>query len=404
MLTVVRSAAQATEDGNSGPLVSTLRLITAAARDAVARTPDQLDVLKAAGVVDAGGQGLLYILEGMQSFLEGEPVLRPDESDDVESAAVEYADLDALEDSPYGYCTEFLIQGERLSVEAIRGRMESLGESVIVVGDDELVRVHLHVVDPGTALSYATGLAAVDRIKIENMQAQIDEFKAARGTRATVPATAVIAVAQGEGFSRVLRSLGVNHVIVGGQTMNPSTGDFLEAVHTIGSKSAILLPNNKNIIAAASQAGDQANIEVSVVSTTSVVQGIAAMLSFNPEGDLQTNLEQMKSSASSVVTIEVTRAVRSSLMDGREVAEGQYIALVDGLLGGVAESASAAVREACLREPANTGEFFTIYYGVESGRSAAEEVAHVIGQTVPGAATEVIQGGQSHYFFIISVE
>ena len=186
------------------------------------------------------------------------------------------------------------------------------------------------------------------------MQAQIDEIKAARGTHATVPATAVIAVAQGEGFGRVLRSLGVNHVIVGGQTMNPSTGDYLEAVDTIGSKSAILLPNNKNIIAAASQAGDQASTVVSVVSTASVVQGIAAMLSFNPDGDLQTNLEQMKSSASSVVTIEVTRAVRNSLMDGQKVAEGQYIALVDGTLGGVADSASAAVREACLREPTNT--------------------------------------------------
>ena len=369
------------------------------ARRSVARTPDLLPILKEAGVVDSGGLGLCVIFEGCLLFLRGEelPPLPAGALVRRTGAPQPQGERDAR----FGYCTEFLIEGSDLDVEAIKADVKTLGESILVVGEPALVHVHLHTSDPGPALSLGVGLGSLSQIKIENMDAQHRaQFQA------TAPAStgevSVVAVALGAGFEQILRDYGAT-VVRGGQTMNPSTEAILEAIERCCGAAVILLPNHKNVVLTAQQAASLAGKPVTVLAARTVPQGIAAALAFRPEAGIEANTAAMTEAAGAVRTIEVTRAAHALRIEGAEVRGGQPIGLIDGepaTTGAAANDAALAAIE--LLMPAAGA--LTVYYGRDLPHPQAEALGAEIERRWPGVEVQVVSGGQPFYDYTISVE
>jgi DAK2 domain fusion protein YloV len=408
ILTVARAvadaatrAAEETED-----LVRVLEHMVLAAHEAVMLTPSLLPVLKEAGVVDAGGQGLFVILEGMLRYMRGEPV-----AEDVK--LVETVDLITTELEPgqagYGYDVQFLVVGQGLDVETIRQRIMEMGECPLVVGDLMTVKVHVHVPDPGIPISYGASLGSLRDVLVEDMQAQYQDFISERDMEPSAPPQpshdiGVVAVTLGDGLARVFQSLGVSAIVHGGQTMNPSTQDLLEAIESVPATQVILLPNNKNIILAAEQARDLSEKPVAVIPSRSIPQGIAALLAINYQADFDANVTAMMSATEDVEAGEVTTATRSATINGVQVTEGQIIGLHNGELK-VAGSTAEEVVLALLKEMNRTQqEIITLYYGEIVGENEAHALADLLLQNWPDQEVEVIAGGQPHYHYIISVE
>ncbi len=417
MLTVMREAAQAAREGLSGrrhDIVSVLEVTAEAARESLARTPTLLPVLAEAGVVDAGGQGLWVLLDGMVRHLKSEPLEMAlpagEETVGQEWLAVTER-LHEQEESLYGYCTEFLIAGAQLEPDAIQERILELGDSVLVVGDERMVRVHVHTDDPGAALSRGTKAGSLLQVKVDNIRQQADRFLELHEARQTVPvppappqAISTVAVAAGDGLATVFRSVGCTQVVSGGPTMNPSTGDVLAAVEACPSAEVIVLPNDKNIIMAAEQAKELTQKRLEVVPTRSVPQGIAALLALNPDADLASNLEAMEAARQGVRTVEVCRAVRSTSIGGVKVGQGQIIAVVDDELELAADTAEEAVKAALVGLPMDAASLVTLYYGADTSRPEAEALAEELRQLYPRHEVEVVLGGQPHYNYIVSLE
>jgi len=411
ILTVAREAAEAArhaaDKGES--LIETLETTVEAARASLRRTPHLLPVLAEAGVVDAGGQGLLMILEGALRYVRGEPI-----TTEV-AQPVAMPEHSHAFDEKYNYDTQFIIQGRDLDVDAIREYIAGLGDSVLVVGDTETVKVHVHCDNPAPALDYGLRHGSLSAIIIENMQLQVEARRQAldqapqeSGGAHTPPkqetAIAVIAVTSGEGLQRVFESLGASAVVPGGQTMNPSTQDLLSAIERVEARKVVLLPNNGNIILAAQQARELSDKEVVVVPTRTVPQGIAALLAYNFQADLQENARYMEQASARVLTLEVTRAVRSVQVNGMSVREGQIIGLVDGDLKMADDTASHVVLELLGQVDVDEYEILTIYYGEDIHEEEAQSLAQDISGCYPNLEVEVLSGGQPHYFYIISVE
>lgn len=394
-------AAAETED-----LVVVLERIVHRAQDAVARTPDLLPILAEAGVVDAGGQGLYIVLEGMLRHLYGgtmAEVLVP----------VQTADLTAgpcLVEEGYGYDVQFIIVGQGLDVAAIRREIDAMGESTLVVGDPTAVKVHVHVPDPGVPLSYAVRLGSLQDVVVEDMQAQYQEFIGRRGQPPMVqsPTAAteigVIAVAAGEGLARVFASLGTATVVRGGQTMNPSTEEILRAVENVPHDKVIILPNNKNIILAAEQARDLSEKRVTVVPTRTIPQGVAALLALNYQASLEENAEGMMKAAQEVQTGEVTTATRDVTLNGVVVRQGQIIGIHNGQLVVGKRTIEEAVEALLERMNVEDLEIVTFYYGADIRQDDAEALVTRLQKRYPEQELEVVEGGQPHYFYIISAE
>ena len=451
MLTVIRRlslAASRQIEAQAGPRDS-LDLWRAAlgeAEDALARTPTQLQVLRDAGVVDAGGQGMVTILQGACHYLAGgdvdeleltvcAPVLTgvPPEDTVGEAATAgltaeqisigeEY--LAATEDELYGYCTQFLVQGEGLDVDTVRERMSEMALSTVVVGHEQLVKVHVHVHDPGPVISYAISLGAIAQVSMDNMDGQHREFvalhrgRAAEGDEASSSGTksvgmAVVAVARGGGFVELFQGLGCRSVVPGGQTMNPSTQDLLAAAAETGARDVIVLPNNPNVIPGARQAATLASespqsfggIALHVVPSRTIPQGVAALLAFNPAGELDSNLDSMNSALADIKTIEVTRAVRATTVGELAVAEGQHIGLLDGTLLAAGDSALRVLQQVMgSLETLDGGVLLTLYWGEDIQEAEAREMAAELGKGYPGLEIELAYGGQPHYPYIVSVE
>lgn len=415
ILTVAREAAQAASlaASSGGDLHQVLASACAEAQASLARTPSLLPVLAEAGVVDAGGQGLVLILEGILRYLRGEELAAVAEME----AAVEHAQAP---EGRYNYDTQFIILGHNLDVEAIRAQLDRMGDSVLAVGDSETVKVHLHTDAPGKALDYGVSLGQVTAVIVENMQLQYEEFKAqqsapvaastgqAKPTLNQHPAKmceiGVIAVVSGVGLRQVFESLGVSAIVPGGQTMNPSTQDWLTAIEEVPAEKVILLPNNRNIILTAQQARDLAHKEVVVVPTITIPQGIAALLAFNYQADLQTNAEAMTEASQEVQTIEITRAVRSVQVNGLAISEGQYIGLLNDNLVTTGDDVQTVLEALWERLKLEDYEILTIYYGQDVSPEEAEELAERTRQSFPDLEIEVLDGGQPHYHYIISVE
>ena len=403
MLTVIRDAAQAAQGvaAHDPSLASVLEAATAAARDSVARTPALLPVLAQAGVVDAGGQGIYTILEGALRHLRGTGVTTP--TPQVIPSSIPVLPRETVEEATYGYCTEFLVEGANLDPDRVRRKLEKKGDSLMVVGDNKTVRVHIHALDPGKVLSYAASQGTLHHVQIRNMDEQHRAYLELRQSRTPAPPLATVAVASGEGLARVFQSLGASAIVPGGRTMNPSTQEILRAVEAIPSQQVILLPNNPNVIPAARQAASLTQKRLEVVPTESIPQGVAALLALNYEVELDSNLQAMEEARKRVKAIEMTRAVRASRYGKLEVKKGQPIAFLDGELVDTAPSFPALLQKLLPRLGRDQGEVATVYFGADTKLAQAEELARLLRRSFPGEV-EVVEGGQPHYNYIISLE
>jgi DAK2 domain fusion protein YloV len=407
ILTVVReSAAAATSAAKEhDDLRYVLEQVVSAARESVARTPTLLAVLREAGVVDAGGQGLFVLFEGALRFLHGEAL----------EAAPELAVAAGI-GAPaggYGYDVQFVIQGQSLNVEAIRAQIAAMGESTLVVGDDTAVKVHVHVPEPGPVLDYGASLGHLSKVTVEDMQAQYQQiYHAAPALVLPQPVPvpmptgniAIVAVASGEGLSRVLQSLGASRIIPGGQTMNPATEDILQAIEDVTADQVIVLPNNKNIVLAAQQTRELTKKQVAIVPTHTMPQGVAALLAFNYGASLEDNYQAMERAIAHVQTGEVTTAVRTTHVNGLQVQAGAVIGLLNGVLTATGVSTEAVVYSLLEQMAAQEGEIISLYYGQSVTPSQAEALQQQVKQRYHRQEVELVDGGQPHYSFIISVE
>jgi uncharacterized protein len=408
ILTVARAVAEAARAPaeTGADLATALEQVAGAAETAVAATPSQLDVLRRAGVVDAGGEGYRVILDGAWRWATGQPL---DLDQAAATAPTTRAWLDApAEETSFGFCTEFLLRDSSLPEPEVRAAMEALGESVLVVGDGDLLRVHVHTLRPGRALDFAVDHGTVVKVKVENMALQNQALQARTdGTAEPEPvptgATGVIAVAAGDGLKKVFRSLGAS-VVEGGQSMNPSVQDILAAADRTGHQGLIVLPNNPNIVSTARSAQTLCGRRLEVVPTESVPQGVAALLAFDPEADLETNLPAMAQAARAVHTVEVTRAVRAAEVDGVAVRAGEAMGLYDGRLLLTDASVEQALLRVLERVASDSLEIVTIYVGADATEAAVQAVAGRVRAAHPGLAVEVVPGDQPHYPYLASIE
>ena len=419
MLTVIRKAAEAALETADGAHATTV-LATAFEASCVAlrNTPEQLPVLKEAGVVDSGGLGVVIIVGGVLEALAPErfeqasagvglnSIIDTSMASLGESARSEEAGfLHASLEEAWGYCTEFIINGTGLSPEQVRRDCEQMGRSTVVVGDARNVRVHVHMEDPGAAISYGVSLGSVFNVKIENMDEQNVEWVAGHSAPAAsvgAPLT-IVAVAAGRGLARLFLESGCGHVIEGGQTMNPSVQQIMQGVEHAGADHTIFLPNNKNIVLTAQQAAAN-NPTVHVVPTRSIPQGVAALLAYNPVSSLEENLSAMEELFPSVISIEITRAVRDTTVDGVPVSLGDYIALVDDRLALTAESAEEALAQAVAMAGVEPGSILTVYRGADADPGALDACIAALEERTPGLEVEQLYGGQPHYHYLASVE
>ena len=418
----------------------------------MAHTPQYLKVLRDAGVVDSGGQGYYYFLEGMARYLRGETtyvVPGATAAEPQEAAPAFTMDFitngqDELEG--YGYCTEFIVEGQ-LNFDQFRSDMLKIGSSAVVVGDDEMIKVHIHTPDPGAALSYATARGSLVKVKIDNMDRQFKDFSArplgegreAKLAETVVPITppqpqsphdfAIVAVAPGAGFDQIFHSMGASEVIAGGQTMNPSVQDVLRAINSVAADDIIVLPNNKNVIMTAQLAPELTDKRVHVVPSKTIPQGIAAMLAIRHDLALTENVEAMNDALGHVQTVELAYAVRSVLIDGVDVKEGQVLGILNDEVVTAGEIDVAVTLDVLARLGIEDYEVLSIYYGQDRTPQVARDFAEALAEQLRSghdmpvavltpeesrtrAATlpfgtlriEIHAGGQPHYFYVMSVE
>jgi uncharacterized protein len=411
MLTVMKDVAKEAHkqvEAGQEDIVEMLESTVAAAGESVSRTPRLLKALKDAGVVDAGGQGIYVLLDGALRYLKGETeTMRLRKPQMIVSDIPLTAPLpqtQGVQEIPFGYCTEFLLKGEDMEPEVLRKRLESKGESLIVVGDANAIRIHIHTLDPGHIIHLASKLGTLHQVSIRNMDEQHQDFLEMQKERMPTTDTAVIAVAAGEGLVDVFGSLGAAGVIPGGQTMNPSTKDILLAVEAAPSENVIILPNNKNIITTAAQVESLTSKKIKVVPSRTIPQGVVALLAFDYEADFNANAEIMEKALSSVKTIEVTRSVRATKVNGLVIKKHQPIGLLDDELVAVGETDIDVINKILGKLPLDESEVVTIYYGLDTPVSEAEEVSAGITEQYSQLQVELIKGNQPHYNYIISVE
>ena len=412
ILTVARLAAakarEAAQENNFIEFVQEAAL--AEAKVALASTTDMTPVLKKANVVDAGGKGWVFALEAMLSSLQGNDVIVPEgmEEGDVKDAA-DFSDFDT-DDITFTYCTEFIISRENdLDPEKLRDFLSSLGDSLVLVDDDEIIKVHVHTNDPGKALHEAMDYGSFVTVKIENMRLQHTEKVMTENEKAPKiaepeKAFGVVSVCAGEGLADVFQNLGTDGIISGGQTMNPSTQDILEAVNRVPAETVFVLPNNKNIIMAAEQVDSLTPKNVVVIPSKTVPQGVTAMLNFNPEGSLEENVEAMTECLATVDTMQITYAARNSDFDGYDIHEGDYLALYGSQLFGTSQDIRVLLKSLAQKVRDEGKEYITIYYGADVKEKHAQKAADLFAEICPEADVNLLSGGQPVYYYMISAE
>ncbi|WP_251945783.1 DAK2 domain-containing protein [Levilactobacillus brevis] len=433
ILTVVREGAQAglNTAKSSDDVLAVMDAIYEAAKTALATTPDLLPVLKQVGVVDSGGQGLTFVLEAFNDSLNGRVAedgeYKPDdaEMDEMIDAAHHQSVQGKLDPNSikYGYCTEIMVRIGRgkqvdhdFDYDEFYKYLADLGDSLLVVNDDEIVKVHVHTEHPGKVIAWGQKFGDLAKVKVDNMRMQQetimehDEEAAADAGVATATAdeapadTAIIAIAAGDGLATLFKSLGVTHVVNGGQTMNPSTQDIVDAINQSQAKRAIVLPNNKNIFLAAEQAAKVADIPSVIVHSKTVSQGMTAMLGYNPDAELEDNQASMEENLSAVKSGQVTHAIRDTQLDGFDIKEGNFMGIVDGTIkvtdADLLQTAVATVK-AMLDDDS---EIITIIYGADTTADVAEQLQQAVESLDDDLETEVHEGDQPVYPFLISVE
>ncbi|MDT8305235.1 MAG: DAK2 domain-containing protein [Anaerolineae bacterium] len=419
ILTVVREASQeATEAAQkSRDLRFVLERVLERAEQSLERTPELLPVLKQAGVVDSGGQGFVYILEGMLRYVEGEireAAAALEVPAPLPAQALAMPETGELE---YPYDVQFILTGQKLDVEAVRSDIDAMGDSTVVVGDEQTIKVHIHVKDPGMPLSYGTSLGRLTDIVVENMQLQMEEIvnPGMRGGGAAellaVPAPvvepgdiAVVAVAAGPGLADIFLSLGAAGIVNGGQSNNPSTEEIYEAIESVPTDHIIVLPNNKNIVLAAEAACALSDKQVAVIPTRTAPQGISALLALDPAGDLESVRDAMQIASSEIASGEITVATRTVSLDGVDVEEGQYIGLVDGRLCAASATLQEVIDRTLIAMELDDRELLSVYYGQDVTVAEAEHVVGGIKVDYPDIDVELLAGGQPHYLYILGAE
>jgi DAK2 domain fusion protein YloV len=416
ILTVAREASE--EAAQAATQTSDMKVIlervVRRCHDAVEHTPELLTVLKEAGVVDSGGMGLTFIIEGMLRHVQGES-LTIDEI--AASTAALQSTLEPHDELGYGYDVQFLLQGKDMDVDQVRADIEAMGESTLVVGDSSLIKVHVHVHNPGIPLGYGAERGTLGDIVVENMQEQYQEFvtqedgphhiekEAVAPPQIAEGTIAAVTVAPGNGLTQIFYSIGAGRVISGGQTMNPSTEEIADAINSLPTDKVVILPNNKNILLTAQQATQLTNgKQVRVIPTTTVPQGIAALLALAPDGDLEDVVAAMKSASEMVETGEVTTATRNVTLEGIKVKQGQIIGLHNDILATVGDNLGDVVSKLLDKMGAADLELITLYYGEDVSQSDADRLVESLLKVYPNHDIEVREGGQPHYFYIISAE
>jgi len=410
ILTVARlsaaKAAQAAKENNYFEFVHAAAIEEAKA--ALANTVNQNPVLKKAGVVDAGGKGWLTVLEAIWSVLQGEDIVAPEGVSDATEGNV-FSAFDE-EDITFTYCTEFIISRENdLDPEKLRDFLSSLGDSLVLVDDEEIIKVHVHTNDPGKALHEAMDYGSFVTVKIENMRLQhtekvMSEQEIAPRIAEPEKALGVVSVCAGDGLANVFKDLGVDGIISGGQTMNPSTQDILEAVNKVPAETVFVLPNNKNIIMAAEQVDALTPKKVVVIPSKTVPQGITAMLNFNPEGEVEENVEALTEALGTVDTMQITYAARNSDFDGYDIHEGDYLALYGSALFGTSRDIRVLLKSLAEKVRDEGKEYITIYYGENVKERHAQKAADIFAEVYPDADVNLLCGGQPVYYYLISAE
>lgn len=419
ILTVAREAAKKGVEvaETETDIIAIMEAFTVEAKASLDRTPDLLPVLKEVGVVDSGGQGLLFVYEGFLASLKGEPLPEKNDAtlDDLINAEHHRAqDFMNTEDIEFGYCTEIMVRledgKEPFNEEQFRQELSPLGDSLLVISDEEIAKVHIHSEQPGSVLSIGQKYGSLMKIKVDNMR---EQHSAIVGEEHKAPTTtkklekhpyAIVTIAMGEGVAGLLRSIGASYVIEGGQTMNPSTEDIVKAVQEIGAEKVLILPNNKNIVMAAEQAVELLEIEAAVVPTKTIPQGMAAILAFNPEAAVDINKKTMTDAFANVKTGQVTYAVRDTSIDGVEIHKDDFMALAEGKIVLSTPALKDAAEKVVVDLVDEDAEIVTVIYGEDTTEHDATELVAFIEKNYPDVEVELFNGKQGLYPYIISVE
>lgn len=416
ILSVIRAASEGAVKSNKTDIVELLGEIVVEAKVMLDKTPDLLPALKKAKVVDSGGMGLYIILQGMYDALKDGIKA---EIKDISAKGSAGASAQAIEDIDikFGYCTEFIILGDASKAKAFQDEIEPLGDSMIVVGYDDVIKVHIHTNDPGLVLSKAVAVGELSKIKIDNMREEHREVLMSKEEYAkTNPEEvetevamekkkyAFISVAMGEGITHVLKDLGVDYVIEGGQTMNPSTQDMMECISKLNADHIFILPNNKNIIMAATQAAEISDKDVRVIPTKSIPQGITCITMFNAEHEVDENEAALMEALELVKTGSVTYAVRDTEMDGIEIKEGNMLGLIEGKINKVGEDYFKVAEEVLESMIDEDSELITIFYGKDVDESKIEEFTEKLEEKYEECDVQFYKGDQPLYYFIMAVE
>lgn len=424
ILTVAREAAKAGEKKaeTTSNTIEVMEAILNMAKKALAKTPDLLPVLKEVGVVDSGGQGLVYVYEGFLEALSGKAVEEvpyqptPDEMTDMVNAEHHRGVHDhmATEDIKYGYCTEIMVRiGEGETVDSefhyddFRNHLNEMGDSLLVVNDDEIIKVHVHTEHPGEVMNYGQKFGTLIKIKVDNMREQHDALTH-NDQKETVKkeksAYGVIAIAAGEGVQELFRSLGVSVIINGGQTMNPSTEDILNAIKEANAEKVIILPNNKNIFMAADQAAEASETPTVVIPSRTVSQGMTSLLAFNEMNDLETNKKEMTNELSNVVSGQITYSIRDTEIDGVKIKKDDYMGIVDGQIKLADKNRKEAAINTLKLMITEDSEIITILLGEDGSQAEAEEISNSIQELYEDIEVDIHEGKQPVYPYLLSVE
>ncbi|GAB3069799.1 DAK2 domain-containing protein [Salinicoccus sesuvii] len=415
ILTVAKDSANKIEEigGSESSIIMVMEAVIKEAKASLERTPELLPVLKEVGVVDSGGQGLVYVYEGFLSALKGEPI-ETTEKTDTETFVNDEHDFEefmSVEDIEYGFCTEFMVRFEAdkraFDEEDFRQEMSAFGDSLLVISDEEIVKVHVHTETPGEAMTYGATYGELIKMKIENMR---EQFRAVHHKQSAVNEkkedydTAIITVSSGEGVNKLFTSLGATHVINGGQTMNPSTEDILRTIEEEDVKSAIILPNNKNIIMAAEQARDMLDIPAVVIPTRSIPEGLSSLLVYSPDAELEENKEAMEASLEHVKTGQVTYAVRDTKIDGIEIRKDQHMGIKNGKITGAHDSRETSLKQLIESMLDEESEIVTVLIGDEGDADEVDRIIEALESEYDDVEFEVHDGQQPVYSYLLSVE
>ncbi|WP_031514974.1 DAK2 domain-containing protein [Desulfofalx alkaliphila] len=404
VLTVLRKSSEAAQQAadRSPDLLRFMITVYRQAARALDETPEQLAVLKEAGVVDAGGKGWVIILQGILYALRRveEIELLQDFASSQKKRLAEFTLKEIDSDIHYTYCTEFILKGTDLPIEKIKNELSPYGDCLMVVGSDQVLKVHIHSNHPGLVIETCLNYGTLHQMNISNMREQNLSLEKGQADKPL----AVVSVAVGEGIIKIMESLGVDKVITGGQTMNPSTEEILQAIEKAPSQNIIVLPNNKNIVLAAKQAALMTEKSVEVVNTVSIPQGLTALLSLNPEGTLEENADRMQEALKLVRTGEVTTAVRNVSINGQAIKEGNIIGLADEQIVAFGNDTYLVLKQLMEKLTSGGEELITLYYGEDQNGESARQTAEMLQRDFPNLEFEVHYGGQPLYPYIISAE